>query len=630
LIYRFGGFEVDDVAFRLSENGKAVALEPKALRLLIYLVENSGRLVRKKELLDSVWQDANVGDNALTRSVALLRKALGDDSREPRFIETVPTAGYRFLAAIETPPTKAQEALDETAGASRTEANPNIARLIAPATVTGKNFRWTWLRSTILLGSVVVVAGLVWSLERPLHTSQVIHSIAVLPLENLSGNPAQEYLADGTTDELITELARIPNLRVVSRSSAMQEKGSHKSLREIADELKADAVVEGSVVFSGDRVRINAKLVDTHGDSHLWSSSFEGKAGDIVSLEDDVAREVAVHARLATLPASDKNSIHAVPAQAHDAYLRGLYYYDQRSAEKSAESFQRAVELDPAYSSAYAGLATALVSETLLLGKSPTETEPRATAAAHRAIELDPGNGEAYIALGTVEQTLRWDWNAAEHDLQRGLELSPDNATGLMTYALHRVSMGDPEGAIAYIRRARDNDPLSFFTARQYGSILFYARHYDEALLQLQHLQAAQPNAKNVIENWLSWIYEKKGMRDQAVAHDLLFLARNRPEADVASLREEYKREGWKGYWQMRLKALHAAASGCVLYDQGVMYERSGDNVRALSALDEAARQRCFWMTTARVDPLLDDLRGDPRFNGILRSANLGTIGQSR
>jgi hypothetical protein len=386
--------------------------------------------------------------------------------------------------------------------------------------------------------------------------------------------------------------------------------------------------VEGSVALSGDRVRINAKLVDTQSDGHLWSSSFEGNVADIVSLEDHVAREVAIHAKLATLPAHPNlgGGSHVSPPEAHDAYLRGLYYYDRRDALKSVEYFQRALDLDPLYSSAYAGLAIALNSEALLMNASPQEIVPRATAAAMKAVELAPDNGEAYIALGTVEQTLVWDWNAAERDLQHGLELNKEQSTGLMMFAFHRLSMGDPDGAVGYARRARDNDPLSFFMARQYASVLFYARHYDDALTQLQHLQQAQPNAPNVIENWISWIYEKKGMHDDSVTHDLLFMKKSVPNLDVVAFRRAYQRGGWKGYWNARLNDAHPkVATGCQLYDVGIMYERMGDHALALSSLDEAARQRCFWIASALVDPLLDDLRGDPGFHDVLRHANLDT-----
>jgi TolB-like protein/DNA-binding winged helix-turn-helix (wHTH) protein/tetratricopeptide (TPR) repeat protein len=623
LTYKFESFEVDEAAFRLTESGVPVVIEPKALRLLIYLLENPGRLLSKKELLTNVWEDANVGDNALTRSVALLRKALGDDSRQPRFIETAPTVGYRFVATVQIFPS--EERLVATDEVSRQSDKA------APAHVSEAHPKSHSLRGRIalvLVGLVMVVTALGWRVRHRMSSPREIHSIAVLPLENLSGNPDREYFADGTTDELITELARIPNLRVVSRSSVMQEKGSHKSLREIADELDADAVIEGSVVLSGDRVRINAKLVDTKSDTHLWSSSFEGNISDIVSLEDGIAREVASHAKLATLSVRPNSGgvSHVIPAEAHDAYLRGLYYYDRRDALKSVEYFQRAIDHDPLYSSAYAGMAIALNSEALLMNASPQTIVPKATAAARKAVELEPDNGDAYIALGTVEQTLVWDWNAAERDLQHGLELNKDQSTGLMVYAFHRLSMGDPDGAIGYARHARDNDPLSFFMARQYASVLFYARHYDEALAQLQLLQQAQPNAPNVIENWISWIYEKKAMYDEAVSHDLLFMERNDPAINVAAFRKDFERRGWKGYWLARLNSEHPlGASGCKLYDLGIMYERTGDHARALSSLDEAARQRCFWMASARVDPLLDDLRSDAGFYKVLDDANLGT-----
>jgi TolB-like protein/DNA-binding winged helix-turn-helix (wHTH) protein/Tfp pilus assembly protein PilF len=624
LIYRFAAFEVDDAEFRLAEDGSTVALEPKALRLLIYFVKKPGRLISKQELLDAVWSDANVSDNALTRAVTLLRKVLDDSSREPRFIETVPTAGYRFVSVV--------QAIESSSDGVVTVFDSFLAVEGTVKKISTSHSRRRFPRRVaIILGGVLALSAVLgWRLNGRLHAKTTIHSIAVLPLENLSGDPSMDYFAEGTTDELITELARVPNLRVISSNSAMQEKGSQKPLRLLADDLHADAVVEGSVVVSGDRVRINAKLVDVREDSNIWSSSYEGNVGDIVLLEDSVAREIASHARLASLPpvrGAPASSREVQPA-AHDAYLRGLYYYDRRDSLKSAAYFQQAVDLDPVYSSAYAGLATALTSQALG-GAVRVDVVPRATAAAFKAIELDPNNGEAYIALGTIQESVTWDMDGAERNLLHGIELNPNSSSGLMMYAIHLDSMNHPESAIAYVRRARDIDPLSFFVARMYGSVLYYGRHYDEALQQLQNLEEAQPNAPNVVENWISWIYEKKGMHDEAVAHDLIYVRKENSGVDVDALRRQYESGGWKAYWQSRLAVLDPkTANGCKLYDVGVAYLRLGERDRAISSLEGATHQQCVWIAMARVDPLLDDLRNDSRYNEILRLAHLTTVDQ--
>lgn len=291
MIFCFDRFQVDDTAFRLIADGAPVSLEPKALRLLLYLIENRGRLVRKHEIFDAVWADAAVTESALTRSIGLLRKTLDDDSREPRFIETVPTAGYRFIAHVDTTPGP---------GATTTQFSTPV--IPGPRAQTSSASR-SYLRLAVIACLALLAAT--WLLATRRHTTS-IRSLAVLPLDNLSGDPSQEYFADGMTDELITELARIPNLRVVSRTSVVAQKDAHRSLPEIARQLNVDAIVEGSIVRSGDRIRITAQLIDARADRHLWAQSFEGPASDVLSLQDSVARQIATRASLVLAPPSPR------------------------------------------------------------------------------------------------------------------------------------------------------------------------------------------------------------------------------------------------------------------------------------------------------------------------------------
>src|SRR6185312_1185125 len=337
----FDRFQVDDTAFRLIADGEPVSLEPKALRLLLYLIENRGRLVRKHELFDAVWADAAASESALTRSIGLLRKTLDDNSREPRFIETVPTAGYRFIAHVDT--TLAPEA---TTTQFPTAPNPG------PAPQTSSAARW-YRHLTAIVVACLLLPATIWLLATRSHATP-IRSLAVLPLDNLSGDPSQEYFADGMTDELITELARIPNLRVVSRTSVVAEKDAHRPLPEIARQLNVDAIVEGSIVRAGDRIRITAQLIDARTDRHLWAQSFEGPASDVLSLQDSVAQQIAARASLVLAPPSPRPPVN--PA-AHDAYLLGRYFFHKQDVPHSLESFQQAIQIDPTYASAYAGYA---------------------------------------------------------------------------------------------------------------------------------------------------------------------------------------------------------------------------------------------------------------------------------
>jgi Tfp pilus assembly protein PilF len=269
-----------------------------------------------------------------------------------------------------------------------------------------------------------------------------------------------------------------------------------------------DAIVEGSLVRAGNRVRITAQLIDARDDRHLWAQSFEGQIGDLLSLQDRVAREIAAQTRVALTPVAHVQ--HVDPA-AHDAYLRGLYFLLKREPGKSADYFQQAISIDPSYAAAFAGLANALEAESVFGMIRPTEAMPRAFAAAKHAIELDPNSGEAFTALGGAEATMTWDWQSAERDLQRGIALSPSDSLAEIKYSIYLDAVNRPEEAVAHMRRAVELDPLSFFMNRHLGSSLYLARHYDEALYHLRRGREMEPGKANIVDNWISWIYEKKG-----------------------------------------------------------------------------------------------------------------------
>lgn len=602
MIYRFDRFRVDDVDFRLSAKEQPVALEPKALRVLLYLLENRNRLVRKGELLDQVWGDANVAESTLTRSVGLLRKALDDDSRNPRFIETVPTAGYRFIAHVDTVTNDERTTLQSSTPAT---SSPRKQTSLTPR---------TYFRLAAIVATCFACLAIAWLLVAR-HHSAPIRSLAVLPLLNLSGDPAQEYFADGMTDELITEIARIPNLRVVSRTSVMAEKGSRLSLPDIARQLDVDAIVEGSIVRSGDRIRITAQLIDARTDRHLWAQSFEGSASDVLALQDSVAQQIATEARLVLAPPSPRPPVN--PA-AHDAYLRGRYFFNKQDFAHSVEYFKRAVALDPGYASAYAGYASALDAASTFGIGPPEQLMPQAIAAAQRAIQLDPQNGEAYTALGSVQTIYQWDWAAAEQNLTRGISLNPNDSIAEVKYAVYLDAVGRPQDAVTHMRRALQLDPLSFFVNRRLGVTLYLARQYDAALAQM--LRAAEmEHQPGSIDNYVSLIYEEKGEHDEAVQYDLDALQEHQPQVDIPALRVIYQEHGWQSYWRARTRALLTAPAGaCTAYEIGIDDLRVNELDHAFVSFQRALDSHCFYMALIRVDPLLDPIRHDSRYAALL------------
>lgn len=600
MIYRFDRFQADDSAFRLSADGVPVPIEPKILSLLLYLVRNQGRLVRKQEILDAVWEDSAVTENALTRSIGLLRKTLNDDSREPRFIETVPTAGYRFIARVETVPSSPAETVPgDPQPAGSPVSRPRLVRL-----------------GVIVLVCVVALVAVSWLVAARLRSTPTIRSLAVLPLTNLSGDPSQDYFADGMTDELITELAHIPNLRVVSRTSVMVDKNAKKPLREIARELGVDAVVEGSTVRSGNRVRITAQLIDARSDRHLWAQSFEGSATDILALQDSVAQQIASQARLVLRPAPPRPPINA---DAHDAYLRGRYFFNKQDLSHSIEYFEKAISLDPKYAPAYAGYATALDAATAFGLAVPEDAMPKIQAAALRAIELDPNNGEAYTELGSLETIYEWDWSSAQHNLLRGISLNPNDSIAEFKYAVYLDAVGRPQEAVVHMRQAVQLDPLSFLMNRRLGATLYLARNYDAALVQLQRA-AEMEQQPGSVENYVSLIYEQKGEHDQAVQHDLSALHDDHSQIDTGALLAVYQRQGWPAYWNARSRVLlNTWAGPCTAYEIGVDDLRTGEIDHAFDSFNRALDRHCFYMALIRVDPLLDSIRHDSRYTALLR-----------
>jgi TolB-like protein/DNA-binding winged helix-turn-helix (wHTH) protein/Tfp pilus assembly protein PilF len=657
-IWRFGVFEFDAYSMELRRAGIPIKLRDQPSRILAYLLEHAGRMVTREELRQLLWpSDTFVDfDHSLNTAVMTLREALGDKADKPLYIETLPKRGYRFVAPVSSGPAPINIEDELVAsiphGPSAESARPpaKAAALSAPLTsqdpttsygdprgepkaLSPRLSVWlTALRATAvpaLLVLAIALGALGWRnrfLDRAAQPQ--IKSLAVLPLQNLSGDPSQEYFADGMTDELITELARIPALRVVSRTSVMQvqDEGIHKSLQQIAGALKVDALVEGSVGRSGDKVRITAQLIDARNDKHLWAQSFESQTSDILSLQDSVAREIASQTKtVLTAPArGDRNTMPINPA-AYDAYLRGRYFLSKRDAIKSTAYFQQAISLDASYASAYAGLADAFETQSLFGDAKREDAMPKALAAAKRAIELDPENGEAYAALGAIETDYEWNWTAAERDLTRAIALSPSYSYAELRYAIFLDATNRPEEAVTHMRRALELDPLSFYMNRQLGTTLYTARHYDEALYYLKRAGEMEPNLPGVVENWVSAIYEKEGRQDDAVTHELVAMGGDHPQIEVERLRSIYQHAGWKAYWQARIDMVSPDADRypwvpCFL---GVSYLRLGDHDLAFFWFNRAVDQRCWCMVVLKVDPLMDDIRTDSRYHDLLRLLNL-------
>jgi TolB-like protein/DNA-binding winged helix-turn-helix (wHTH) protein len=615
---RFGDFELDSSGFQLRRAGSRIRLERKPMELLILLAEKQGELVSREEIIGRVWGkdfffDAERGVNNAVRKI---RAALNDESEQPRFVETIFGKGYRFIAPIER---VLAPAASTTPGRAVLREGPQPSR-------------WRLARIPVVIVAALFAVGFVFDaagIRRRFFPpgTPPIHSLAVLPLENLSGDPNQEYFVDGMTDALITELAKLGELRVISRTSTMQYKGARKSLQEISRALDVDAVVEGSVVRSGDKVRITAQLIYAPSDRHLWAESFEGQANDVLSIQDDVARAIAdrVQGKLSSQPRQTTTRRKAVNPTAYEAYLRGLYFFDKREAEastKSADYFRKAIAVDPEFAPAYAGLAEALPALNWFNGKPPVDAMPEAKAAAKRALELDDKLGAAHTALGGLLSLYDWNWSEAEKELKRGLELSPNNSLAHERYAMWLQSMGRLSDALIQSKRAQELDPLSFFMNRELGRCQYLSRRYDEALSEFRNAAELKPST----EDWISLAYEGQGNTAEAIELRLAGFGTNdasRSGAEISLLRRAYTTAGWKGYWTKWIQ-LHSAGKGTSPYFMAVAEARVGRADKAWEWMEKSADEREVWVTWIKVDPLLDDARSTPGYKKLLRRINLG------
>ena len=448
---RFGVFELDVRSGELRKQGRKIRLEGQPVHILICLLENPGELVTREELHRRLWPaDTYVNfEHGLNAAVKRLRRALNDSADNPRFVETLPRRGYRFLAPVEsvraeedTPVVpevleKPEPALEEP---SRAEAHRRVAPM-----------QWLLAWKKFGLALLVVFGILIAWMLRPKNTrSPVIRSLAVLPLENLSHDPSQDYFADGMTDELITELGQISELRVISRTSVMTYKGARKSLPQIARELNVETVVEGTVLRSGDQVRITAQLVQAPADKQLWAQSYEGDVRQTLALQN-IGRPrhltEQIHIELTSHERDVLKNVKAVNPDAYEAYLKGRYFWNKRTADgmkKAIDYFNQAIEKDPNYAQAYAGLTDsyALAGDWKYGVLAPKEAYPKAKAAAVKAIELDSTLGEAHISLAYCLDGFDWDFAAAGREFKRGIEFSPGYATGYEWYGWHLASLG--------------------------------------------------------------------------------------------------------------------------------------------------------------------------------------------
>jgi TolB-like protein/DNA-binding winged helix-turn-helix (wHTH) protein len=630
-LVRFGVFEVDLRNRELRKKGVKVKLQRQPLDLLQVLLEHSPDAVTREEIRDQLWP-AGVHvdfDRSLNKAVVKLREALGDDAESPRFVETMPRYGYRFIAPL---------TMDQDRGVVIEELPVAIQHVSLPSVDSKPRWRGVQRRhlllfATSLIALFVSLIALIWhKWPRPLLRKEQtlrIESLAVLPLNNLSGDPAQEYLAEGIADQLTTELARIGSLRVISRTSTMQYADHPKPMPQIVKDLNVDAVIEGSVQRSGNRMRITAQLIDARRDTHLWAQSYERDFGEILELQSSIALDIAAHVK-ANLSIEEREAFQSrrsTKPEAYEAYIRGrneLGKQTQASMRNSLQYFQRAIDVDPFYAAAYAGLADSF---SLLANYGvlpPKQMFPRAEAAARKALELEPSLGEAHASLAFVRHHFDWDWSGAAAEYERALELGPGLPQAHLRYAEYLSNAGRHEEALRQIDRARDLDPLSLTISNNVGRTLFYARRYDETIREMGVVLALSPD-RIYARIYSAMAYRQTQNYREAIAEY------KRVEAITGQrgvgLAETYALAGQAREAKEILRHLEVPSPSGTLdwvFIAGV-YVALGDKDQAFSWLEKGYQNRDFFMTYLNVYPSFDPLRSDPHFGRLIARVGIPT-----
>ena len=626
--FHFGEFTLDQSSYRLQRGERFLRLEKIPMELLILLAQRQGELVSREEIAERLWgKDVFLDvDHSINTAIRKVRLVLRDDSEKPRFVETVVGKGYRFAAPVVF-----------SNGDSKPQAQPPPSPVQVPPApaVLPTTERGVSVRPWVLLGGVVALLTVVFVLKRESHvqaTAQpAIKSLAVLPLKNLSGDPEQEYLADGMTEELIGRLSNIHGLRVISRTSAMRFKDTRQTVPQIAQALRVDAIVEGSVIREGDHVRVNAQLIRGATDEHIWAQEYQREYRGILALQGEVARTIARQIKV-TLTLPERVGLESAPTidpEAHENYLKGRYYSKQRTEEalkRSIGYYQQALAIDPNYALAYCGLADTYA----LLGYRghivSKDALVQAKTAALKAIELDDKLAEAHASLAFIAETHEWDWPTAEREYKRALELNPGYARAHNWYAGYLMYVGRFEEGIAEAKRAQELDPLSLPINTALAGRLLLDGRYDEAMAQLRETLQMDPHFAPA-HNRLGWAYLATGQHEEAIREfqKAIELSGSDDPDLLLDLGFAYAVVG-KRYEATRILARLKRQHEDGLIPSGaiaVLYGALGDRNQAFAWLDKAYEEHDPELTYIKVGPRFEPLRQDARFQQLLKRIGL-------
>ncbi len=623
-VLRFDTFELDLRTGELRKRGIKLRLQGQPLELLGILLQSAGNLVTREELRSQLWAaDTFVDfDHSLHNAIARLREVLGDSAETPRYIETLPRRGYRFIASVEpVEEVRAPRGFAET-GKEMREGAASEARLVATRT------KWRPIVALFILCSccaIGVAAWVAWPRVYAKKAVPAIRSIAVLPLGSLSGDAAQEYFADGMTEELITELSRIHALKVISRTSVMEYKGTKKHLPQIARELGVDGIVEGSVRREGDQVRITVQLLDGPNDRHLWSEDYQRELRGVLSMQREMAQAIAQQIRIKLTPEQQArfSSSRSVNPEAYDAYLRGRFYLTTqysmpRPLNAAKNYFEESIRKDARFAPAYAELANSYIFLTVFHHLSPDLGYRAAKEMLRKARELDDGVSEAHTALGLLSWR-EWDWAAAERELKYAVALSPSDGCARATYSNYLAWNGQRAAALAQITTSREVDSSGSYASTE-SDVYYQLREYEHLVEASRNGVASDPN--EWLEHYTLGIgYEGLGKRPEAISEYQKAIEMSDGDQDpTAALAHVYAVTGRRAEAEKILRDLERKSKDAYVspYMIATMYAGLGEKDKAFEFLEKAEREKSWDLVWGfKADLRIDNLRSDPRFQDL-------------